>query len=91
MNKQEFIKFYAEKTGIPVVDAIETIEHLIEAIIEATEKQPLKLAGFGQFYRLQRESKESTEIFEELKFKRSAELPEIYWRAWYNVKIATDD
>ena len=49
MNKQEFIKEYARKTGETQVRSKELIEKIFEIVTENVEKSDVRMLPFGTF------------------------------------------
>ena len=60
MNKTEFIKAIAEKTGLPKKDAAAAVAAALETITQTIKEENVSLSGFGTFgckHRVAREGK----------------------------------
>jgi len=63
MNKSDFIKKVAEKTGIPVTTTKLTVEAALTAIVDALSKgknnprEDVSLSGFGSFKAIERKAR----------------------------------
>lgn len=58
MNKTEFIKAIAEKTGLSKKDAAAAVAAALETITETITKDTVSLSGFGTFGCKQRQARE---------------------------------
>lgn len=75
MRKADIIQEIANKTGIPKVDILVTLEAFFQEVKQSVyEGEPVSIRGFGTFTTLLRKKK----VGRNIKAKTSVEIPEHY-------------
>lgn len=75
MRKADIIQEIANKTGIPKVDILVTLEAFFQEVKQSVyEGEPVSIRGFGTFSTLLRKKK----VGRNIKAKTSVEIPEHY-------------